>query len=276
MGIDLKKEIKLSDLLPKRKKSADGEPVEKAEKTAKAEKPKRSFLPARKPKEPKAPKAASPDAKAGPALATTPLMRAFDLLPKDEARERRGGRVPLPQVGVALLALVVIAGLTAAYTLMGAGVTEKRNRVDDLRAQIAAQPKPTQPDPGTAEQPALDGESQARTAALASALSTRVAWDRVLREFSLVLPADVWLTSLAAGVPADDAAATAGSSPASSVTINGFAKSQEAVALLLSRLELIPEFSSVQLQSSTRSGEGSELAYLFALVATIGPEGVAS
>jgi len=37
--------------------------------------------------------------------------------------------------------------------------------------------------------------------ALSAALTSRVAWDRVFREFSLVLPDDVWLTTLSAKSP---------------------------------------------------------------------------
>ena len=69
----------------------------------------------------------------------------------------------------------------------------------------------------------------------------------------------------------------------STFTISGFATSQEAVAQLLSRLEAIPEFASVQLQSSSRgtaeaegaaSSSGDSQDFSFSIVAAIAPQGV--
>src|SRR5258706_505685 len=54
--------------------------------------------------------------------------------------------------------------------------------------------------------PAVTSEEQPRLAAISSAMSTRIAWDRILREFSLVLPSDVTLTSLTLNAPAAPAA----------------------------------------------------------------------
>ena len=46
-------------------------------------------------------------------------------------------------------------------------------------------------------------DREQRSLALDSALGKRVAWDRILRRFALVLPDDVWLTSLQGTVPLD-------------------------------------------------------------------------
>lgn len=276
MGIDLQKEIKLSDLFRKRAASPPAEPEPKSETNGGPEPEKKGGgLFARKPKEPREPKAKRA-AKAGPALPATPLMRAFDLLPRDEVREKKKGGLGLAQVLVALVGLLVFAGLAGGYLLMSARVGDKQSQVDDLRAQLSAQQVPSQPDPQTGAAPSLAGESQPRTAALADALSTRIAWDRILREFSLVLPSGVSLTTLTAGAPPAGSTTTpppSGSTSGSSFTIGGFARSQEGVALLLSRLEVIPEFSSVQLQSS----DGSEGAgFVFTIAATLAQAGATS
>src|SRR4029077_2417820 len=83
-------------------------------------------------------------------------------------------------------------------------------------------------------------QREQRSLALASALGKRVAWDRILRRFALVLPSDVWLTSLTGTVPLDPVAAaptttTSGSLPAAAteLSIAGSTYSQDSVARLL-------------------------------------------
>lgn len=118
----------------------------------------------------------------------------------------------------------------------------------------------------------MAGESAPRTTALSSALTDRVAWDRILREFALVLPEDVWLTSLSAatsnGTTAEGQPAVAG---AASLTISGFADTQASVARLLSRLAVVPELTEVKLQSSTQNDDRT--AFAFAIIATVSPQG---
>ncbi|HXV32488.1 MAG TPA: PilN domain-containing protein [Gaiellaceae bacterium] len=286
--MDLNKEIKLSDLFRRTKGPAE-EDASNAEKPEKEKKERKSFSfsRTREPKEPKQPKAPKEGAKAAPKKApappAVPLMRAFDLMPKESEREKTSASPAFLKVVVALVAVLVLAGIAGAYMMMGARAKDRQARVDDLRAQLAeieAEAAEGQ-GPNTA---ALTAEGQARTAALSQALAARVAWDRILREFSLVLPEDVWLTTLSSSSPAagavpDPAAAAAGGE--ATFTIVGFATSQEAVATLLSRLEVVPEFASVQLQSSARGGgeaEGGASAdpqdFSFSIVATIAPNGV--
>ena len=293
--MDLNKEIKLSDLFRRRKGSA-AEDAPKEESPPKEPKARKSFSfsvgskepkAAKEPKPPKAPKEKT-RAKSAPPPPAVPLMRAFDLMPKESEREK-GKSAASPQlvkVGVALLAILVLAGLAGTYMMMDAGVKEKQSQADDLRAQLAEVTAQAAPDAGQGAA-TLAGESQARTAALSEALSARVAWDRILREFSLVLPDDVWLTTLSStsGTATTTPAADPSSVGAGTFTINGFARSQADVALLLSRLSVVPEFSDVQLTSSSRggsTGEGGTATaadpneFSFAIVATIAPEGVPS
>jgi len=207
-------------------------------------------------------------------------MRAFDLMPKEETRAK-GARVGLAKIAVALLGLVLFAALAAAYLFTGAGVMSKQGELDDLRAQLAELEVPAEePTPGA---PALASDGQARTTALSAALATRIAWDRVLREVSLVLPEGVWLTQLSASTPgaAPGAAGaapavTTGSTSPNSLAAVGFAESQESVALFLSRLESIPELTSVQLQASTRTEGETGRAYSFSILAGVDPLGAAS
>ena len=79
--------------------------------------------------------------------------------------------------------------------------TAKDLELQDAKAELALLPSPSELASETAGQRKLASERQARITALSAALSHRVAWDRVLREISLVLPDDVWLTQLAAFSP---------------------------------------------------------------------------
>jgi Tfp pilus assembly protein PilN len=283
--VDLNKEIKLSDLF--RRKKGPVEEDSAPEKPAKEKKPRASFSFSRAKKEPKAPKEPKTSAEVSPRTApappAVPLMRAFDLMPKEGEREKTAASPAFLKVVLALVAILVLAGLAGAYMLMGARAQDRQATADDLRAQLAELTAQAAPDADEGEA-TIAGESQVRTAALSDALSARVAWDRILREFSLVLPESVWLTSLSS--TSGTATTTPGAVPTTvgdgTFTINGFATSQADVALLLSRLEVIPEFSSVQLQSSARGADatteggaaGNPEDFSFSIVATIVPKGV--
>jgi len=288
--VDFNKEIKLSDLFGRRAKDPNTEAAAAAAtpEAPSVEEPKeRRTLFARAPreKEPKqrrrrGAKAPAVEPKSAAELPQIPLMRAFDLMPKEETREK-GGRVGLAKIAVALLGLVLFAGLAAAYLFTGAAVMTKQGELDDLRAQLAeldvASEEPT------SGAPALAGQGQQRTTALSAALAIRIAWDRILREVSLVLPEDVWLTQLSATTPnaAQGGAgapptAAAGSTSPNSLTAVGLARSHESVALFLSRLESIPELTMVQLQASTGADSETGRVYSFTILAGVDPLGAPS
>ncbi len=170
-------------------------------------------------------------------------MRAVNLLPRDEAKRsfeaKRG--VVFGGVGGAALATAVLASMMISA---GGAASSKQQELDSLRAQLAA--IPTVPVIDTSEEDALAAEKGARVGALSAALSGRVAWDRVLRQVSLVLPDDVWLTNLAAAAPAATQAPAAGAG----FSLTGATYSQNGVARFLSRLSVIPDLANVRLQSS--------------------------
>jgi Tfp pilus assembly protein PilN len=97
-------------------------------------------------------------------------------------------------------------------------------------------------------------------AALASALTTRIPFDRLFRELSFVLPEDAWLTGIVASAPASTALAgvtPAGTRAASAattqgVTIQGATYSHQSVARVLARLSVIPSLENVRLTASAR------------------------
>jgi len=278
MGLDMKKEIKVSDLFkrgPKEPKAEKPPKEPKAKKEPKAPKePKQSRFGRNKhPKGPKEPKekVAALDPKDGPALRDIPLMRAFNLLPKEEVHAAKEGKPsPLPYVIVALAGVLAFAALAAFYLSSSAGVTKKTGELDDLRGELASLQVPEkQPEQPAANGSDIAGERAARTAALSTALADRLAWDRILRELALVLPSDVTLATLDATAPSPG---SAGASTAPAVTtfrVTGVSTSQAGVARLLSRLQVVPELRAVQLEFATVSDDPSKPGVNFAITAAV-------
>jgi Tfp pilus assembly protein PilN len=198
-------------------------------------------------------------------------VRAVNLLPRDT---KQASRLPSTPVLVGICAgVLVTAVLGADFMLQSSKVTKEQQQLDSLQARVAAlPPAPTGP---TAAQTELAGEHSARVTALSSALSNRVAWDRVFREFSLVLPDDVWLTTLTAKAPVSPSATAAGATPSSAsgtpteFTISGYTYSHDGVARLLSRLQVIPDLQNVTLVSSTLSKVGKADIVQFQIAADI-------
>jgi Tfp pilus assembly protein PilN len=205
-------------------------------------------------------------------------MRAVNLLPRDERAKRTPAENAPIYVGLGLLLVVSIA-LSVMFLGASSSVTDKRNALGDAKARLAV--LPPLPKAKTAVEAGLAGEQKARVAAVTSALSRRVSWDRVLREFATVLPDDVWLTSLSAKAPASPASAAppapvAPSAAPTGFTINGYTYSQDGVARLLSRLSVLPDLHNVQLQTSSLSKVGRQHVVQFVILADVTPPGATS
>ena len=194
-------------------------------------------------------------------------MRAVNLLPRDDRRQRGAGlQKSNPVVLGGVISTVALTAILAAWFLTAsAGVADNQKRRDAAQAELAATPLPPPTAPGASQ---LEQEKSARIAALSSALAGRLAWDRILRELSLVLPEDVWLESLAATAP--NAAGTAEGASGAAFTINGKTYSQDGVARLLARLEVVPHLSGVQLQhSSSATSETGRKVVEFSINAVV-------
>jgi Tfp pilus assembly protein PilN len=182
-------------------------------------------------------------------------MRAVNLLPKGAS----GGRSLFTTKNAPLLAGVGV-GLFCAVSLSGSYLVTSSRLSDadlglaDAQAQLAALPKPAPAEAPVA--PQLAAAKSARVAAVSSALSGRVMWDRLLSELSQVLPGDVWLTSLNLTATDPTATVTTGAPGAPSTTgfdLQGTTYSHDSVARFLSRLALVPELADVELVNSTRT-----------------------
>src|SRR5919202_3114660 len=185
-------------------------------------------------------------------------MRAINLLPRDDKR-KSGPKPPNAILLTGIIGAVVVTALLCGLFLMAhGGVSSKQAELDGLQHELAAIPTPAQGQ--VARSYALAADKQARITALNAALARRVAWDRVLREFAMILPDDVWLqkisgqpptlsTSLTGPTPAATTPSAAGAAasgvaaPPNAATdgdvmfvVEGYTYSQDGVARLLSRL----------------------------------------
>jgi Tfp pilus assembly protein PilN len=197
-------------------------------------------------------------------------MRAVNLLPADSAA-RKSFRKEDPAVVVgSALGVVVLIALLAGFMNVHSKVNAEQTKLTAARLELAklslikhqatAAQKPVY-QKHIVPVPAVTAEQQPRLDALTSALSSRIAWDRILREFSLVLPDDITLTSLTMAAPAAPVAAVPGAAPVTTpavqgLTLAGSATSHDGVARLLSRMMLIPDLTNVTLGNSADAASG--------------------
>ncbi|HKI92875.1 MAG TPA: PilN domain-containing protein [Gaiellaceae bacterium] len=194
-------------------------------------------------------------------------MRAVNLLPRD-LRVRKSFREEEPALVVgAVLAVLVVIALAAGFARAHANVNTQRAQLADARAslaqivaqrQAATQSSPVSPATPIVPVPSVTSEEQPRLQAVASVLATRIAWDRLLREFSLVVPSDVTVSSLTMKAPAPGAASGVS---AQGFALSGLTFSHDSVARLLSRLMLIPDLADVTLANSTADPATGQVSF---------------
>jgi Tfp pilus assembly protein PilN len=202
-------------------------------------------------------------------------MRAVNLLPtKKDQRERRQPNVVA--LGGVVAAVAVTAVMAMWFLNASGAVTERQSEVDTLHAELSAIPVPK---PRDTSGDALALQKAGRLQALSVALGGRIAWDRLLREVSLVTPDDVWFTTLQANAPSAPAAAAAGApatSTAGGFTITGRTYSHDAVARLLSRLSIVPHLGDVKLEKSVLGKSEGRTVVEFTISAVVRPAGATS
>ena len=190
-------------------------------------------------------------------------MRPVNLLPERYRPAQASGRARGS-------AYVVLAGLAALLTCVLA-VAVLQRQVDSRRAELARLQVETQAAQARATQLGDFGSFAAlkeeRLAAVRRLAGGRVDWERLMRELAHVLPDGVWLKD----VQADGGAAPSAAEPAAAggvsataapdgptLSLEGCAPSQEAVAAALVRLRELDRARDVNLSRSARvEGEGS-------------------
>jgi Tfp pilus assembly protein PilN len=183
-------------------------------------------------------------------------VRPVNLLP-EQHRQRRsaGGLSGSAYVVVGVLGALLLSLLV--YTLTSNQVTSRKDKAAQARQEA---------DRAEARAARLGGYGDfsqlksTRIASVSQVAQSRFDWERLVRETSLVLPADTWLTDVSASVvpgeaPGESSAPTeptASSGP--SATFAGCAKSQSDVAKLMVRLRRMHRVEDVSLNESAAEG----------------------
>jgi Tfp pilus assembly protein PilN len=204
-------------------------------------------------------------------------MRAVNLLPRERAEQQKREAPNTVVLVAALGAAVVLLVLVAGFLLAKRSVDRNRQALATAKAVLAVTPAHKQSAKTAAFRTSLLSQREQRSLALAAALGKRVAWDRILRRIALVIPDDVWLTSLKGTVPLQSSttSVTATTTPSAlpptptALTLSGYTYSQAGVARLLERLQVLPDLKNVQLQSSQASTLAGQRVMNFTIVSDI-------
>ena len=126
-------------------------------------------------------------------------MRAVNLIPQEERRGGGPARAGLLSYFL-LAALAAVLVVVTLLVLTGNQISERKAEVAQLKEESAATEARADSLRAFADFSAVQEE---RTATVTSLAQSRFDWERVLRELSLVLPDDVWLTELEGSVAPD-------------------------------------------------------------------------
>src|SRR3954465_11662618 len=167
-------------------------------------------------------------------------MRAVNLLPKEI--QRASAQKPVGPVLIGAVALLLCGAVL--YKSRADNDAKIAQREADIAAIVKV---PAKHLPNVTEgQRAAAAQEAPRITAIDSALKTRVPWDNVLRQISLVVPDDVTLQTLTLTAPLGGDATAVPAQKAPGVTIVGSSYSQDGVARLLARLDVVPALTHVE------------------------------
>jgi Tfp pilus assembly protein PilN len=179
----------------------------------------------------------------------------INLLPP-EIRERQ--RYRRRTAAVILIGIIVLAALGAFYVLQVMRLADVR---EDLEAQQQRNAQLQQQIAELQRFAELQQELQDTRTLLSTLLADRVLWSGVLRDVSLVIPGEMWLSGLTGSLTtAPTAEGTTTTTPTvpggglvGQITFNGFAFDHRDVALWLSRLEDVRGFVNPWLSNSQKT-----------------------
>jgi Tfp pilus assembly protein PilN len=205
-------------------------------------------------------------------------MRAVNLLPREQVVQKGEARNPVVLVATIGGAVVLLA-LVAGFLLGNRSVDRQKQALASARAELAVTPAKKLSAQTQSFRSSVLTQREQRSLALASALGDRVAWDRILRRMALVMPDDVWLTSLVGTMPLSAsttvATATSATTPsvlpptATALTLQGYTYSQASVARLLERLQVLPDLKNVQLKQSATTDVGGQSVVNWTIITDI-------
>ncbi len=195
----------------------------------------------------------------------------INLLPP-ETHERQ--RIRRRTAAVVAVGLIVLAALGAFYFLQILRLSQVE---DDIQTQEAENELLQSQISELQEIDALQQEIETTRTLVETLLADRVLWSGVLRDVSLVIPGQTWLSGLSGQIGAPGVAGTTGTTGTTTapgqpaqpgglvgqISFNGFAFTHRDVALWLSRLEDVRGFVNPWLSNSTKTTIGTSEAVQF-------------
>jgi Tfp pilus assembly protein PilN len=127
-------------------------------------------------------------------------MRAVNLIPVEE---RRGDYAPTRTGALVYIVVGALLALLGGVTMMVLATNEINDRKAEISRLEAEEAEARARAEALASYAQFRAVRDARVATVTSLADSRFDWERVLRELSLVLPDDVWLTGMAATVRPD-------------------------------------------------------------------------
>lgn len=187
-------------------------------------------------------------------------MRPVNLIPSNERRGDSATSRTGPIAYLLIGALVAILGGVASLVLTGNEISDHKAKLEALESEHAAEQARAQQ---LASYTEFHSVRESRAMTVAALADSRFDWERVMRELSLVLPADVWLSSIkATAAPTVDAEGGADVDGRDSILgpaleLIGCAPGQQAVARFVAVARDIDGVTRVGLPSSALAGSGS-------------------
>lgn len=187
-------------------------------------------------------------------------MRPVNLIPAEERRgdQARSRTGPLAYVLVGVL-FAMLAGV-AALVLTSNQISDRQAELSQLKVESAAAEARAQQ---LSAYTKFHQVSLQRTSTIASLADSRFDWERVIRELSLVLPSDVWLTGLtgtaspAVTVDGSTTITTRASVPGPALELVGCAPGQDSVARFVTALHEIDGVTRVGVNKSALPASGT-------------------
>lgn len=183
------------------------------------------------------------------------MMRRIDLLPSSYAERRRQRR---NVTSVLLAGLLVLLLLVGWWFYLGTQINDAEDQLADVQATNAQLETQIAELQRFAE---LAAEVEAKRTALQTVFAGDVDWPALLTEVAMVIPGEVWLTSLTASAGATEGAAPVGTEtaavriddnePFGRIAFSGTSLSMPGVAKWMIRLESVKEFFAVYLNNAT-------------------------
>jgi Tfp pilus assembly protein PilN len=199
----------------------------------------------------------------------------MNLLPP-EVRQRQKTRRQTAAVIAA--GVVVLAGVGALYFLQQlrlVGVNNDLEEQHEVNAGIQAQINDLR------RFDELQREVEASRTMLSTLLANEILWSGVLRDVSLVVPSDVWLSGLT-GDTNESATSAAPATPGAAgtglvgqITFNGFSLDHRAVALWLARLDDVRGFANPWLSNAQKTDVGNSKVVQFTSSVDLSQQAVA-